>query len=125
MYAITGITGNIGGEVARTLLAARQPLRAVVRDARKGEPWAQRRCEVAQADINDVSALTSAFKGAEGVFVLVPPNFVPSDDFREARATATTLRSTPPWSSRIPVDYWRAGDPSEPAHAAHHHRTGA
>ncbi len=93
MYAITGITGNVGGEVARTLLVARQPLRAVVRDARKGEAWAQRGCEVAQADINDVAALTSAFKGAEGVFVLVPPNFDPSDDFREARATATTLRS--------------------------------
>jgi uncharacterized protein YbjT (DUF2867 family) len=93
MYAITGITGNVGGEVARTLLAARQPLRAVVRDASKGEPWAQRGCEIAQADINDVAALTSAFKGAEGVFVLVPPNFDPSDDFREARATATTLRS--------------------------------
>jgi uncharacterized protein YbjT (DUF2867 family) len=94
MYAITGITGNVGGEVARTLLAARQPLRAVVRDARKGELWAQRGCEVAQADINDVAALTSAFKGAAGVFVLVPPNFDPSDDFREARATAATLRST-------------------------------
>ena len=80
--------------MARTLLAAQQPLRAVVRDARKGEPWAQRGCEIEQADINDVAALTSAFKGAEGVFVLVPPNFDPSDDFREARATAITLRST-------------------------------
>jgi NAD(P)H dehydrogenase (quinone) len=94
MYAITGITGNVGGEVARTLLAARQPLRAVVRDVRKGDPWAQRGCEVALADIDDVAALTSAFKDAEGVFVLVPPNFDPSDDFREARATATTLRAT-------------------------------
>jgi NAD(P)H dehydrogenase (quinone) len=93
MYAITGITGKVGAEVARALLAAQQPLRAVVRDARKGEPWAQRGCEVAQADINDVAALTSAFTGAEGVFVLVPPNFDPSDDFCEARVTATALRS--------------------------------
>jgi uncharacterized protein YbjT (DUF2867 family) len=93
MYAITGITGNVGGEVARTLLAARQPVRAVVRDARRGEPWAQRGCEVAQADINDVAASTSAFKEAEGVFVLVPPNVDPSNDFREAQATATILRS--------------------------------
>jgi nucleoside-diphosphate-sugar epimerase len=33
MYAITGITGKVGGELARTLLAAGQPVRAVVRDA--------------------------------------------------------------------------------------------
>ena len=45
MYAITGITGKVGGELARTLLDAGQPVRAVVRDARKGEAWAARGCE--------------------------------------------------------------------------------
>jgi uncharacterized protein YbjT (DUF2867 family) len=45
------------------------------------------------ADINDVAALTAAFKESEGVFVLVPPNFDPSPDFREARTTAATLSS--------------------------------
>ena len=39
MFAITGITGNVGGQVARNLLAADQPVRAVVRDARKGKVW--------------------------------------------------------------------------------------
>lgn len=93
MFAVTGITGNVGGEVARNLLAANQPVRAVMRDFRKGEAWAQRGCDIVGADINDASALTSAFKGAAGVFVLVPPNFDPSPDFREARTTAATLRS--------------------------------
>ena len=93
MFAITGTTGNVGGEVARNLLAANQPVRAVVRDLDKGKSWAQRGCDLVGADINDAAALVSAFKGAEGVFVLVPPNFDPSPDFREARATAATLRS--------------------------------
>jgi len=93
MFAITGITGNVGGEVARNLLAAGETVRGVVRDARKGESWARRGCDLVPADINDAAALTSAFKGADGVFVLVPPNFDPSPDFREARATAATLRS--------------------------------
>jgi len=93
MFAITGITGNVGGQVARNLLAANQPVRGVVRDARKGEVWAQRGCELAGADMNDVAALTAAFSGTEGVFVLVPPNFDPSPDFSEARAIAGTLRS--------------------------------
>jgi NAD(P)H dehydrogenase (quinone) len=93
MFAITGITGNVGGQVARNLLAANQPVRAVLRDAHKGEAWAQRGCELAGADINDVAALTTAFTGAEGVFVLVPPNFDPSPDFSEAHAIAAALRS--------------------------------
>jgi uncharacterized protein YbjT (DUF2867 family) len=93
MFAITGTTGNVGGEVARNLLAANQPVRAVVRDLHKAESWAQRGCDLVGADINDATALVSAFEGAEGVFALVPPNFDPSPDFREARATAATLRS--------------------------------
>jgi uncharacterized protein YbjT (DUF2867 family) len=94
MFAVTGITGNVGGEVARNLLAAGRPVRAVVRDLSKGEAWANRGCHLVAADINnDAAALTAAFKGSEGVFVLVPPNFDPSPDFREARTTAATLSS--------------------------------
>src|ERR1700685_2297714 len=93
MFAITGITGNVGGQVASNLLAANQPVRGVMRDVSKGEVWAQRGCEIAGADINDAAALTAAFRGAEGVFVLVPPNFDPSPDFREARTIAATLSS--------------------------------
>jgi NAD(P)H dehydrogenase (quinone) len=93
MFAITGITGNVGGEVARNLLAANQSVRAVVRDRNKGESWAKRGCEIALADINNAEALTAAFRGAEGAFVLVPPNFDPAPDFPEARATAASLRS--------------------------------
>ena len=93
MFAITGITGNVGGQVARNLLAANRSVRAVVRDADKGKAWAERGCEVAQADILDAAALTAAFRGAEGVFVLVPPNFDPLPDFPEAQAIGVSLRS--------------------------------
>jgi NAD(P)H dehydrogenase (quinone) len=93
MFAITGITGNVGGEVARNLLAAKQPVRGVARDVGKCGAWVQRGCEVVGADINDVAALTAAFRGVEGAFFLVPPNFDPSPDFREARVIAETLRT--------------------------------
>ena len=36
MYAIMGITGLIGSVIGRTLLAAKQPVRAVVRSASAG-----------------------------------------------------------------------------------------
>jgi NAD(P)H dehydrogenase (quinone) len=91
MFAITGITGQVGGEVASNLLAARQTVRGVVRDVGKGKAWAERGCELVAADINDAAALTSAFEGVDGVFILVPPNFDPSPDFQEARKIAATL----------------------------------
>src|SRR5437868_14805330 len=93
MFAITGITGNVGGNVAHHLLAAGRPIRAVVRDGRKGDAWAERGCEVAIADITDAAALASAFKGAEGVFVLVPPNFDPALGFPEAQGPESACRS--------------------------------
>jgi len=93
MFAISGITGNVGGEVARNLLAAGRQVRAVVRDARKGAEWAGFGCEVAIADIEDVLALAAAFEGAEGVFVMVPSSFDPLPGFPEARRTAATLKA--------------------------------
>ena len=83
MYAIMGITGQIGGVVARTLLAAKQPVRAIVRDAIKGHAWSDRGCEVALATIEDRASLATAFREAEGVFVLVPPSFDPLPGFGE------------------------------------------
>ena len=39
MYAVTGITGRVGGVVARTLLDAGLSVRAVVRDDAKSAAW--------------------------------------------------------------------------------------
>jgi uncharacterized protein YbjT (DUF2867 family) len=91
MYAITGITGKVGGELARTLLEAGEPVRAVVRNGRKGEQWAARGCEVALAEMADAAALTRAFNGAAAVFVLLPPTFDPQPGFPEARAVIDSV----------------------------------
>jgi len=93
MFAIMGVTGQVGGVIARTLLAAGQPVRAIARDAAKGRAWTDRGCEFTLASIENVAALTSAFSGADGVFVLVPPNFDPAPEFPEAHAIATALRT--------------------------------
>jgi uncharacterized protein YbjT (DUF2867 family) len=93
MYAITGITGQVGGVIAQALLTAKQPIRAVMRDRSKGRIWADRGCEVRIATMEDAATLTTAFQGAEGVFVLVPPNFDPLPGFLEARSIGAALRS--------------------------------
>src|SRR6266566_5529195 len=93
MYAITGITGKVGDAVARTLLAGGQSVRAVVRNADKGQVWRKRGCKVALATIEDAASLNAAFQRAEAVFVLVPPNFDPSPGFSEAREIGKALHS--------------------------------
>jgi uncharacterized protein YbjT (DUF2867 family) len=93
MFAVAGITGNIGSVVARSLLESGHSVRAIVRDESKGDPWARRGCEIAVADIFDAKALTEAFQGTEGVFVLVPPVFDPKPDFPEAHAVASAVKS--------------------------------
>src|SRR5689334_16659978 len=84
MYAITGITGQVGGAMARTLLARGKAVRAVVRNVEKGQSWAAKGCEIAVADMEDVAALAAAFQGTDGVFILPPSEFDPSPGFPEA-----------------------------------------
>jgi NAD(P)H dehydrogenase (quinone) len=94
MFAITGITGQVGSSLARRLLNARKSVRAVVRDSAKGEFWAQQGCAVALARMEDPDALRRAFAGAEAVFVLLPPNFDPSPVFTETRRIVAALRNS-------------------------------
>jgi uncharacterized protein YbjT (DUF2867 family) len=84
MFAVTGITGQVGAAVARSLLAANQPVRAVIRDRGKSAPWARLGCDIAIAELEDTGALTAAFEGTTGVFVLLPPVFDPAPGFPES-----------------------------------------
>ena len=92
MYAITGITGQVGSVLGRTLREAGKQVRAVVRDAAKGAAWEKEGCEVALAHMEDAEALKKAFAGAEGVFILLPPTFDPSPGFPEARRVIAAVR---------------------------------
>jgi uncharacterized protein YbjT (DUF2867 family) len=93
MFAVTGITGKVGGAVARALLDAGLPVRALVRDAAKGAPWAARGCELAVADLDNSARLAGALAGVDGAFAMLPPTFDPSPGFPEAKAMIATLRA--------------------------------
>jgi uncharacterized protein YbjT (DUF2867 family) len=93
MYAITGITGQVGGAVARSLLQAGHQVRAVVRSADKGAPWAALGCDVAVADNTDVAAMTAAFAGTEGVFILMPPTYDPLPGYPLTIAALAAVRA--------------------------------
>jgi NAD(P)H dehydrogenase (quinone) len=91
MYAVMGITGNVGGAVARTLLAKGETVRGIVRNPEKAGDWQKQGAELFKADYDDVDALTAAFTGVAGVFVMVPPNFAPAPGFAETKATLKVL----------------------------------
>lgn len=93
MYAVTGITGQVGSVVALALLAAGRDVRAVVRNEAKGKTWADQGCHVALAAMHDEQALIRAFEGAEAAFILLPPNFDPTEGFPESRAMIEAIRA--------------------------------
>jgi uncharacterized protein YbjT (DUF2867 family) len=92
MFAITGITGKVGGATAHALLEAGCKVRAVVRDKSRGVAWRSRGCEVAVADISNAVSLAEALTGAEGTFILLPPTFDPAPDFSDVKATIASIR---------------------------------
>ena len=75
MFVVLGASGNTGKVVAETLLSQKKNVRVVVHDASKGQAWKEAGADVSVADIEDGAALERAFSGAEGAYVLLPPNF--------------------------------------------------
>jgi uncharacterized protein YbjT (DUF2867 family) len=86
MYAIAGVTGHTGAATAEALLAAREPVRVIVRSADKGAAWKARGCEVAVADLGDPAALARALDGVKGAFLLSPPNMAAADFLADRKA---------------------------------------
>jgi NAD(P)H dehydrogenase (quinone) len=92
MFAITGITGKVGGGVARRLLAQGHKVKAVVRTPEKAQPWLTQGCEIAIAHVEHAEALAKAFRGAQGVFLMTPPDFDPEPGFPKTRSAAAAIR---------------------------------
>lgn len=64
---VTGATGNAGAAVVRALLAAGQPVRALVR---KPDARLPKGVETALGDLDDPSSLRAPLTGARGLFLL-------------------------------------------------------
>jgi NAD(P)H dehydrogenase (quinone) len=92
MFAVTGVTGQVGAAVAEHLLEQGLSVRAVVRNREKAAAWQESGAELAVADMTDAGSLSEAFAGMEGVFLLIPPTFDPTPGFPEVRAVIDALR---------------------------------
>jgi len=98
LFAMTGITGHVGGAAAQRLLAQGASVRAVVRTDAGASAWRDKGAEAAVASLDDAQALTRAFDGADGVYVMTPTWFESPDMFAEnvraVKALGQALRAT-------------------------------
>ena len=91
MFVIAGVTGHVGSAAAEVLLSKGQKVKVIVRDAQKGSKWAQRGAEVAVGNLDDQAFLTQAIKGAQGAFILLPPNFASVDILGDQKKLGATI----------------------------------
>jgi uncharacterized protein YbjT (DUF2867 family) len=93
MYVVIGASGNTGSVVANSLLDRGKKVRAIGRHAERLQPLVARGAEAFIADLSDAEALTRAFNGAEGAYLMIPPN-AQSQNFRaEQRAICEAIGS--------------------------------
>ncbi len=117
MIVVTTPTGNIGHHVVRHLLDAGEAVRVITRDPAKLPRAVRGRVEVVQGSHGDQAVADRAFKGAEALFWLAPPDWSNPpeagtvdlarisaeaiDRHRVARVVAvTTLGRNTPWEDR-------------------------
>ena len=80
MIVVTTPTGKIGSQVIPHLLAAKEAVRIVVRDPSKLAPEIREQVEIVTGSLDDEAVLDQALKGAESVFLVVPPSFTDKGD---------------------------------------------
>jgi uncharacterized protein YbjT (DUF2867 family) len=85
MFTVFGANGHTGSIVAARLLDAGKQVRVVARDAAKVAALAKRGAEVVVGDVTDAGAVTKALAGAEGAYLLLPPDNASSDLLARAR----------------------------------------
>jgi uncharacterized protein YbjT (DUF2867 family) len=97
MFVVLGASGQTGKVAAQTLLRQKKKVRVVLHDVAKGKAWAEAGADVAVANVDDGAALERAFGGAQGAYLLLPPNFgsnqVRADNNRRSQTLARAIEA--------------------------------
>jgi NADH dehydrogenase len=86
---VTGGTGFVGGHVVHALRAEERPVRALVRDPRRGAKLAGWGCELATGDMTDSQSLRAAVEGCQVVVHLVAIRRGSPQDFERVMTEPT------------------------------------
>lgn len=92
MFLVSGVTGHVGGVVARELLKRGREVRALVRDPARAASWARQGVELRAGEFADPGAMTAALEGVEGAFLMMPPAPPSSREFPEWKAIIASFR---------------------------------
>jgi uncharacterized protein YbjT (DUF2867 family) len=80
VIVVTTPTGKIGSQVIPHLLAADETVRVVARDPSKLSLEIRSNVEIVIGSMDDEAVMEQALKGAESVFLVVPPSFTDNND---------------------------------------------
>jgi uncharacterized protein YbjT (DUF2867 family) len=100
MYVITGATGHTGTIAAQSLLSGGHVVRVVGRSADRLRHLTSAGAEAFVGNLTDAEKLTQAFQGAQGVYVLVPPN-ISSNDVRSYQEQVSDALATAVARSKV------------------------
>lgn len=92
LVTITGATGHIGGAIAERLLSEGHRVRGIGRSREKLASFSERGGEACVGDQSDAVFLTEAFKGADAVFAMIPPNPTAADLRADQRNFANAIK---------------------------------
>jgi uncharacterized protein YbjT (DUF2867 family) len=93
VHIILGGTGHVGSALAEALLARKEAVTIVTRDASKARGWEQRGARVAIVDVHDADGLRRVFRTGRRVFLLNPPALPSTDSEAEERKSLTSILS--------------------------------
>lgn len=91
LYVVTGASGRTGAAAAQALLNAGMRVRVIVRNKEKGRIWAAQGAEVAVAELTDTSSLSKALIGADGAYIISPPQYNLDNLFELANCMAHSI----------------------------------
>ena len=89
MITVMGATGHTGRKVTEMLLQAGERVRALGRSETRLSELERAGAEVLAGDAGDAAFLTRAFRGADAVFTMLPP------DFRQPTTAPHRIASAP------------------------------
>jgi uncharacterized protein YbjT (DUF2867 family) len=91
MISIVGATGHTGKVVADRLLNRNEAVRVIGRSQGKLQPFVARGAQAAAGDVADQAFLTDAFRGADAVYAMMPPDYHEPDYFGRYERVGTAL----------------------------------